>query len=88
MIIVRDGKEIKLTKDELIRAYDEQQELYDIEFVEENVSDYLYDDQEELAEDEGFVTEVALDYRHYILEGYDESDALEKAVEDVVPSYE
>lgn len=38
MKIIRDGKEIELTSDELFLAYQEQERLFDIQNIEDNMS--------------------------------------------------
>lgn len=41
MKIIRNGKEIELTADEIFRAYLEQERIYDIQNIKDNASSYL-----------------------------------------------
>ena len=60
MKIVRDGKEIELTKDEIFKAYLEQESMYDIENIEENMSNFLSEDEYEILKDkETFISDAA-----------------------------
>lgn len=45
MKIIRDGKEIELTSNELYLAYEKQQHLFDVENIEDNMSNYLNEKQ-------------------------------------------
>lgn len=64
MYIVRSGEKIKLTSEELIEAYAEQRNLYDIESVEINISLYLDEKSyEALKDNQDFIKEVAEKYR-------------------------
>ena len=60
MKIVRDGKEIELTKDEIFNAYLEQESMYDIENIEQNMGNFLTEDEYEVLKDkEIFISEAA-----------------------------
>lgn len=62
MIIVRDGTKIKLTDDELTKAYFEQEHLWDMEEIRYR----LAEDESDKVEDNDYVSRVAYRYRKYI----------------------
>lgn len=72
MIIIRDGKEIELTPEELMGAYYECQLKWDMAFIEdmaENIFESENDDYVELAKrienDPEYKKRVAISYRKY-----------------------
>ena len=67
MKIVRDGKELELTRDELYQAYLEQQYLFDISSVKSNMEVYLDDEEyETLGDNQEFIEDVADELRRNI----------------------
>ena len=67
MKIVRDGKEIELTKEELRQAYEEQEEIYDIACIKRGIENYLEEDEYEMLKDnEEFIQEAAWELRRNI----------------------
>lgn len=91
--IIRDGKEIELTSDELYQAYEEKQHLYDMMDIEFELD--VYDD-DELVEQYGMtreqlnklVSEMAYRMRKYI-DKYDMDfeDARVDAIKDIADEY-
>ncbi len=84
MKIIRDGKEIELTKDELYRAYIEQQEMYDIDNIRMNMENYLDEDEyDKFKNNEDFIFEAACQLRR----NQDKYDMVyEYALEDAINS--
>lgn len=96
MIIVRDGKEIELTADEVRQAYYECQLKWDVECILGITETMMESEDGELAElaerfqnDRDYAKRVALEYRSYMNEypGGDTEwdcvvDALEKEAEE------
>lgn len=85
MKIIRDGKEIELTKDELFKAYMEQENIFDIQNIEDNMENYLEEPEYDLLKDnKEFIEETAnelrrnqdkydMDYENAIREAFDET---------------
>lgn len=64
MKIVREGKEIELTGSELFQAYLEQEHLFDIQNIEENMGAYLEPDEfSELKDNNDFIQTAAYTLR-------------------------
>lgn len=64
MVIVRDGKEIELTKDEIYSAYLEQESMFDLENIDLNMEVYLSKEEYELLKDnKDFMEEAAYELR-------------------------
>lgn len=84
MQIVRDGKEIELTKDELFKAYMEQENIFDVQNIEDNMENYLDESEYDLLKDnKEFIEEAAnvlrrnqdkydMDYENSIREAFEE----------------
>lgn len=84
MKIIRDGKEIELTKDELFKAYMEQENIFDIQNIEDNMENYLDESEYDLLKDnKEFIEEAAnelrrnqdkydMDYENSIREAFEE----------------
>lgn len=67
MEIYRDGKKIILTEQEVFLAYEEQENLYDMENVKENMGTYLAAEQYvKLKENQSFIEEAAFLLRTYL----------------------
>lgn len=65
MKIVREGKEIELTGSELFQAYLEQEHLFDIQNIEENMESYLEPEEyAELKENNDFIHTAAETLRY------------------------
>lgn len=65
MKIIRDGIEIELTSDELFNAYLEQESLFDIENIENNMAYYLNEEEyEKLKDNRDFIESAAYELRH------------------------
>ncbi len=64
MKIIRDGKEIKLTSEELRNAYYEQRDLFDIQDIEGNMEVYLtWEEHYTLQGNEDFIKDAANELR-------------------------
>lgn len=81
MIIIRDGKEIELTADEMTQAYYERQSRWDREFIREEMETVLESEDDELValaerclKDEDYARRVAIRYRKYA-DDYPSGDA-------------
>lgn len=84
MKIIRDGKEIELTKDELFNAYMEQENIFDIQNIEDNMENYLDESEYDLLKNnKEFIEEAAnvlrrnqdkydMDYENSIREAFEE----------------
>lgn len=84
MKIIRDGKEIELTKDELFNAYMEQENIFDIQNIEDHMENYLDESEYDLLKDnKEFIEEAAnelrrnqdkydMDYENSIREAFEE----------------
>lgn len=82
MKIVREGKEIELTEDELYRAYCEKQHEFDYENVRSNMDGYLaQEDYEVLKDNTDFIEDAAYELRINI-DKYDMS--YEYAIKDAI----
>lgn len=71
MKIIRDGKEIELTREELVDAYYEQEHIWDMEYISGNLVEqyndvHEYDEVEEALQDNTFCDRVAYRYRKYL----------------------
>lgn len=59
MEIYRDGKKITLTEQEMFLAYEEQENIYDVENVRENMGTYLTERQyTRFRENQNFIEEA------------------------------
>lgn len=84
MKIIREGKEIELTREELFNAYLEQENLFDIQNIEDNMECYLDEDEFDILKDnKDFIKETAnelrrnqdkydMDYENAIREAFEE----------------
>lgn len=84
MKIIREGKEIELTREELFNAYMEQENIFDIQNIEDNMKKYLEESEYGLLKDnKQFVEEAAselrrnqdkydMDYENAIREAFEE----------------
>lgn len=86
MIIIRDGKKIELTSEEMIKAYYEQQHKWDMEYVANDIPIWLEKEESNitrrLRNDEEFCDKVAHRFRKYlgdIITGEDEQYCWEDA---------
>lgn len=64
MKIIRNGQEFELSKDELFKAYKEQQALFDTQIINDNMEKYL--DKTEYAalkNNQSFIEETASELR-------------------------
>ena len=67
MEIYREGKKIILTEQELFLAYDEQENIYDMENVSENMGAYLTKEQySKFKENKSFIEKAAFLLRTYL----------------------
>ncbi len=67
MEIYREGKKIILTEQELFLAYDEQENIYDMENVSENMGAYLTKEQySKFKENKKFIEKAAFLLRTYL----------------------
>ncbi len=85
MKIIREGKEIELTKEELFNAYLEQENLFDVQNIEDNMECYLDEDEFDMLKgNENFIEEAAnelrrnqdkydMDYENAIREAFEET---------------
>lgn len=84
MKIIREGKEIELTRKELFNAYIEQENIFDIQNIEDNMEKYLNESEYDLLKDnKQFVEDAAsglrrnqdkydMDYENAIREAFEE----------------
>lgn len=64
MKIIRNGQEIKLTKEELHKAYIEQQHILDMSYIKLNIENYLDEDEyEKLRDNQEFIEDAAYELR-------------------------
>lgn len=89
MKIQRDGKEYELTDSELFKAFKKYQYLTDVDDVQENLDNKLSEDElEQIAGNEKFISEVAVELRKNIDDfNMSFSLALANAVDDVKSDY-
>lgn len=89
MKIQRDGKEYELTDSELFKAFKKYQYLTDVDDVQENLDHKLSEDElEQIAGNEKFISEVAVELRKNIDDfNMSFSLALANAVDDVKSDY-
>ena len=85
MTIIREGKEIELTKEELFKAYMEQENVFDIQNIEDNMENYLDESEYDLLKDnKQFIDDTAselkrnqdkydMDYENAIREAFDDT---------------
>lgn len=85
MKIIREGKEIELTREELFNAYIEQENIFDIQNIEDNMENYLDESEYELLKDNKEFIEVTaselkrnqdkydMDYENAIREAFKET---------------
>lgn len=67
MEIYREGKKIILTEQELFLAYEEQENIYDMENVSENMGAYLTKEQySKFKENKKFIEKAAFLLRTYL----------------------
>jgi len=88
MKIIRDQKEFELTREELFQAYEEMQQIYDMENIENNMEAYL--DAEEydiLKNNEKFVSDVAINFRYELDDDYFYEKALARSFEKTTIDY-
>lgn len=65
MKIIRNGKEYELTGNELFNAYLEQEHLFDVQNIEENMESYLTEEEYEALKDcTWFKDNLAYELRH------------------------
>lgn len=88
MVIYRDGKKITLTEQEVFLAYEEQEHLYDVENVRENMGTYLTGEQYvKLKEKQSFIEEAAFLLRIYLdKNNMTYESAIAEAIKDAVES--
>lgn len=89
MKIIREGKEIELTKDELFNAYMEQENIFDIQNIEDNMENYLEEPEYELLKNnKEFIEEAANELRrNQDKYDMDYENAIREAFEDVKLKY-
>lgn len=85
MKIIREGKEIELTREELFNAYIEQENIFDIQNIEDNMEKYLNESEYKLLKDnKEFIEDAAselrrnqdkydMDYENAIREAFEET---------------
>lgn len=75
MKIIRDGKEIELTKEEMIDAYVEQERQWDMERITQLIDRHeRLQKLQELKNDSELLMDVAIIYRENIDSSYDEDE--------------
>lgn len=85
MKIIREEKEIELTREELFNAYIEQENIFDIQNIEDNMEKYLNESEYDLLKNnKQFVEDAAselrrnqdkydMDYENAIREAFEET---------------
>lgn len=64
MKIIREGKEIELTREELFSSYMEQENIFDIQNIEDNMENYLNESEYDLLKNnKQFVEDAASELR-------------------------
>ena len=64
MKIIREGKVIELTTDELFAAYQKQEALFDIQNIKENMQNYLNEQEyDTLKNNQEFINDAAVELR-------------------------
>lgn len=88
MEIYRDGKVIELTEQEVFSAYEEQENIYDMENVRENMENYLdLGSYLKLKENQEFIEEAAYLLRTYLdKNSMDYEFAIAEAIKDAAKS--
>lgn len=88
MEICRDGKAIELTEQEVFSAYEEQENIYDMENVRENMETYLdLGSYLKLKENQEFIEEAAYLLRTYLdKNSMDYEFAIAEAIKDAEES--
>lgn len=81
MFIERNGMPIELTADELFKAYEEQEFLFDVQNIKENMSCELDEDEyDALVDNQEFIEAAAVELRcNQDKYGMDYSEALSDA---------
>ena len=79
MTITRNGVKYELTAQELLKAYEEQQELFDIETVKNNLDCLDEDFYERFKDDDDFLASVAGYLRNELDDGIHFDYAIGKA---------
>lgn len=89
MKIIREGKEIELTPEELYEAYKEQQEIYDTQNIENNMVEYLDSDiYEQLKNNAAYIEEATDLFRSYLEESEMSYEfAVREAIRDTAKKY-
>lgn len=82
MKIIRDGKEITLTNEEMIDAYYEQQLKWDMEYISGNLLDGYnedgdYDEIKEALKNKKMCEKVAYKYRKFLEDSFSSETELE-----------
>ena len=81
MKIIRDGKGIVLTEQELCLAYEEYQRKMNIEIITSRLNGYLWEyELTSLRNNEEFLEAVAVDYQGFIDCGYEQDTAISDAI--------
>lgn len=90
MEIYREGKKIILTEQELFLAYEEQEHIYDMENVRENMETYLTKEQyPKLKGNQSFIEQAAFLLRTYLDENNMTYEyAIVEAIKDTAESVE
>lgn len=89
MKIIREGKEIELTPEELYEAYKEQQEIYDTQNIENNMAEYLDSNiYEQLKNNTAYIEEATDLFRSYLEESEMSYEfAVREAIRDTAKKY-
>lgn len=88
MKIIRDGKEIELTSDELFQAYEEQEWIYDIQNIEDHMAEYLDDGEyEKLKDNRNFIESAAKLLREKQDKGSNYETAMQDAFDEIKPGF-
>lgn len=90
MKIIRNGQEIELTKEELHKAYIEQQHILDMSYIKLNLEKYLDENEYiRLKDNQEFIKEVAKELReNQDRWGMDFDHAIEDAIMTVTLRYD
>lgn len=89
MKIIRDGIEIELTREELFNAYMEQENIFDIQNIEDNMENYLDESEYNLLKDnKEFIENTASELRrNQDKYDMDHENAIREAFEDTKLEY-
>lgn len=86
--ITRDGVKYELYEQELFQAYEWQERKYNIENIQENMENYLLDeDYARLSNNKEFIEEAALQLKENEESGMNYETALENALETTLKKY-